>query len=450
MKLLMNCFIALALVATLPILSGCKEKEPPQAVLNISGTPGMTVTCGKQSFSEQPFKLRMAPGTYLFKFSAPGYESQWQSVTLADQEHRELAINLEQALTSVLVETKPSGAELVMDGHVVAATPLVLNVQLGNYSGQLRMPGYGERAIEWQVEDSRPLRVMVDLDANLAKVMFTSVPNQAQLFIDKDAVGTTPYSITLKEGKYVIRLEAPDYLPLEQELVLRRGEELQKNYSLVPRPGGIEIASDPSGAEIFVNGVKKGITPCTIQELPPAVYKVKASKAGYDDQERTIQIAAGFSDKIQFRLEKSTGAIKLNVQPAGVNITLDGVPKGKSEAELEEATSTKPILFDSITPGTHVVTVSHPRAMPESRDYKLVVEKGRVTSRKIEVWIANCEIKFKDTGRIELGALFEESAESIYFGTEPGVRVEIDRAKLEWIRKLSIDDKATSQEAVKK
>ena len=97
-----------------------------------------------------------------------------------------------------------------------------------------------------------------------------------------------------------------------------------------------------------------------------------------------------------------------------------------------------------------MVTVSHPRAMPSSRDYVLEVQKEKVVNRKIDVWVANCEIKFKDTGRVELGALFEESEKAIFFGTEPGVRVEIDRAKLEWVRKLKIDEPAGKPESSEK
>lgn len=381
MKRMMNFFLPAVLAAALSLPGGCGRKEPPGAVVNITGPEGLSVGCGKQAFTKPPFELKMPPGSYLFKFTAPGYAPKWQSVVLKDQEHRRIAVELEPALTSVLVATRPAGAELVMGSRVVGATP---------YSGEFN------------------------------------------------------------EGKYRIRLEAPGFLPLEQVLTLNRGEELPKTYKLTPKPGGIDITSEPAGAEIFVNDVKQGVTPCTVMNLTPAVYRIRAVKQGYDVGEKTIQIAAGFSDSIRFKLVKSTGAIILNVQPAGIHISLDGKPYGKSVAESENSTGTKPILINSVAPGRHVVTVSHPRAMPSSRDYVLEVQKEKVINRKIDVWVANCEIKFKDTGRVELGALFEESEKAIFFGTEPGVRVEIDRAKLEWVRKLKIDEPAGKPESSEK
>ena len=77
--------------------------------------------------------------------------------------------------------------------------------------------------------------------ANIAKATISSIPEQAQLFIDDRPVGATPYSGEFNEGKYRIRLEAPGFLPLEQVLTLNRGEELPKTYKLTPKPGGIDI-----------------------------------------------------------------------------------------------------------------------------------------------------------------------------------------------------------------
>ena len=166
MKRMMNFFLPAVLAAALSLPGGCGRKEPPGAVVNITGPEGLSVGCGKQAFTKPPFELKMPPGSYLFKFTAPGYAPKWQSVVLKDQEHRRIAVELEPALTSVLVATRPAGAELVMGSRVVGATPLVLELPLGSFSGQLRMPGYSERAIDWRVADEAVTDETIERGAN--------------------------------------------------------------------------------------------------------------------------------------------------------------------------------------------------------------------------------------------------------------------------------------------
>ncbi len=425
-----------ALAAAL-LFFGC-SKPPEKALVSVTGPEGMTVSLGDEVLGRVPLTFRLGGGTYLFKFHAPGFVRKWETVMLKQGEKRAMKIKLEPETASVLIATKPIGAQLVVDGRVLGATPIVLEkVTLGReHVGQLRMPGYSEREVKWSVDSPRPKQVMIDLDANIVKVEFESKPSKAQLSIDGRTVGVTPYFGELTEGRYKLRFEHAGFSPLEQTVSLSRGEKYRAEYSLTPLPGGISITSVPEGASVLIDNVKRGVTPCVVPDLPAGVHEVRAEKDGFDPVTRKVEIAPGFKDEIRLVLLSSSGELELDVRPAGVKVALDGKPLGVTEEAGASSSATKPIRIGGLAPGKHIVTVSHPRAHPESRDVEVDIGKGKLTRPKtIDVWIANCEIKYTD-GRVEVGTLFEESDNSIYFGPEPGIKYEIKRSDLEYIKRL--------------
>ena len=427
------------LIATM-IFAGC-SRTPEKAVVTVTGPEGMILSVNDQKVGATPVTFKLNAGTYLFKYHAPGYERKWETVKLKEAEKRKIAVDLKRENASVLIVTKPIGAQLVVDGRVLGATPIVLDkvVPGHEYSGQLRMPGYAERAVQWSVDSARPKRVMIDLDANMVKVEFLSKPARARLMLNGREVGTTPYRGELTEGKYKLRFELAGYSPLEQTVTLSRGENFKMEYALTPLPGGISISSVPEGAAVFINGKKRGVTPCVLTDLPAAVYEVRAEKDGYDPVTRKVEIASGYKDEIKLVLLSSTGELELDVRPAGVEVMLDGKTLGKTEENPESKAVTKPIRITGLAPGEHRVTVSHPRARPQNRVVTVMVEKGKLTRPKtINVWIANCEIKYRD-GRVEVGTLFQEDDNSILFGPEPGIRYEVSRSDLEYVKRLTVE-----------
>lgn len=425
-----------ALAAAL-LFFGC-SKPPEKAQLSVSGPEGMTISLGDKALGRAPLTFKLNGGTYLFKFHAPGHERKWETVVLKPGEKRAMPIRLARETASMLIATKPVGAQLVVEGRVLGATPIVLEkvVPGREYVGQLRMPGYSEREVKWSADGPRPKQVMIDLDANIVKVEFQSKPSKAQLSIDGRAVGVTPHFGELTEGRYKLRFEHVGFSPLEQTVSLSRGEKFRAEYSLTPLPGGISITSVPEGAAVFIDNRKHGVTPCVVADLPAGVHEVRAEKDGFDPGTRKVEIAPGYKDEIRLVLLSSTGELELDVRPSGVRVALDGKPLGVTEEASASSTAMKPIRVGGLAPGKHVVTVSHPHAHPESRDIEIEIEKGKLTRPKaIDVWIANCEIKYTD-GRVEVGTLFEESDGAIYFGPEPGIKYEIKRSDLEYVKRL--------------
>ena len=97
----------------------------------------------------------------------------------------------------------------------------------------------------------------------------------------------------------------------------------------VPDTGTIYIESEPSEAEIWIDGVNTGVlTPGTV-ETTPGSHVVTLKKEGYGDLDITVAVTAGE----EFVLTSGTtlsqlGMLIIESEPAGATIWLDGVNTG--------------------------------------------------------------------------------------------------------------------------
>jgi S1-C subfamily serine protease len=66
----------------------------------------------------------------------------------------------------------------------------------------------------------------------------------------------------------------------------------------------IQVASEPTGAELIIDGLFNGSTPSRIQ-LAPGDHKMKITRPGYKDWERTIHVQTGEAKTVNAILEQS-------------------------------------------------------------------------------------------------------------------------------------------------
>jgi len=93
-----------------------------------------------------------------------------------------------------------------------------------------------------------------------------------------------------------------------------------------PQAGGavLDIASQPSGATVILNGRLAGATPIHLEHAPPGNYCLRLEKSGCEPLCRSVELgAAGLSLKEQLEV-LPTGSISVSVNPVGAEVLLDG------------------------------------------------------------------------------------------------------------------------------
>ena len=90
-------------------------------------------------------------------------------------------------------------------------------------------------------------------------------------------------------------------LILGQRMVKDVEEEVEEIVEGVGS-GFLEIETFPSDAEIFVDGVYKGISPTTLYNIPVGAHNVVIRKAGYEDLVEEVSVDAGKKTYLEERL----------------------------------------------------------------------------------------------------------------------------------------------------
>ncbi len=57
--------------------------------------------------------------------------------------------------------------------------------------------------------------------------------------------------------------------------------------------GTLQISSDPSGADVYVDNVFRGVTPVNLNDITVGTHTVLLQNSGYDDWTQSISFSAG-------------------------------------------------------------------------------------------------------------------------------------------------------------
>ena len=117
----------------------------------------------------------MAAGTHTVVVSKPGYVAETHKVTLSAKDMSgTLSVTLEaekapapakSAVGTVIVDSRPKGAHVTMDGHSVGSTPLTLPGQKpGTHTVRVELPGYKALTTTVTVKAGETARVAVTLE----------------------------------------------------------------------------------------------------------------------------------------------------------------------------------------------------------------------------------------------------------------------------------------------
>jgi hypothetical protein len=114
----------------------------------------------------------------------------------------------------------------------------------------------------------------------------------------------------------------------------------------VPQLGTLLVQSSPAGVEVFVDGVSRGMTPASVS-VPAGSHILELRGRGVP-RVIPLQVPAGgqVSQYLEFVDTPTTGMLVVHSQPAGANVTVDGVPRGVA-----------PITIEGLTSGDHDVVL---------------------------------------------------------------------------------------------
>ena len=132
-------------------------------------------------------------------------------------------------------------------------------------------------------------------------VSFAGQPGGAKVVVDQreEWTCTSPCNVELPAGDHSAVIRSDGYFPHRRSFTVD-AEPLKLNFSLEEILGTLKVATEPSGAEIYVNGEKRPEnTPGTIK-LPPGKHIVRVERKDMRPLQRTINVEPNTTISIRF------------------------------------------------------------------------------------------------------------------------------------------------------
>lgn len=141
--------------------------------------------------------------------------------------------------------------------------------------------------------------------------------------------------------------------------------------------GRLLVRSTPGGAEVFVNGERRGVTPLALRDLPFGAYAVRVVRAGFAPVEQRVAIDAGRPARsLELTLTRGAatpasaaaeavapGSLLVESRPAGARVLVDGAEIGVT-----------PVTVPSLAAGPHTVRI-------ERAGYVSITTTARIEAR---------------------------------------------------------------------
>ncbi|MDF1564495.1 MAG: protein kinase [Deltaproteobacteria bacterium] len=121
-------------------------------------------------------------------------------------------------------------------------------------------------------------------------------PEGAKLYVDGEPWPEVVPTVLsgLKAGRHQLRFELPD------------GRQVEDSVEVAaPAAPKLAVSSQPGGATVKVDGVERGQTPLTVEDLAPGAHELVLALAGHDDHTQEVVLEAGMGSNLSIALKKS-------------------------------------------------------------------------------------------------------------------------------------------------
>ncbi len=227
------------------------------------------------------------------------------------------------------------------------------------------------------------LAILVPVSASAPAIQIYSDPSGANLVVDGYWYDTTPSTdYDVSNGWHTVYITMDGYQPYSESVYVQDGTTVV-NAILVrntPEVGSLDIGSQPSDADIWLDGYYRGSTPQVIGNLWIGNHKLIVKKAGYYDYTDTVNIGSaavyGYTAVLSpYSPQPEYGSLQIDTNPGGAAVFVNGNYKGNTPAAYD------PLYVTQLTPGTYTVKLVLPDYQVYTQD--AVVQAGIVNDLHI-------------------------------------------------------------------
>jgi formylglycine-generating enzyme required for sulfatase activity len=202
------------------------ELEPAWANIALSSVPvGASIYVDGEQRGQTPAMLEILQGEHVIELRMPRFQSWEQVLAVSAGVHQNLEpITLLPADGLLELSSRPSGANVTVDGEFQGQTPISLSLDPdGEHRVAVFKPGYERavRSVALEAEEVRELQLT--LTPRLGEVQVLVTPPQAQVFVSGRSRGQGNQSLSLPSYEQVLEVRLTGYRSYRQRFTPRPG-----------------------------------------------------------------------------------------------------------------------------------------------------------------------------------------------------------------------------------
>ena len=275
-------------------ITGEPQEQNKQSVFFLVQPPVEKITVDGKIYeitNKKPVPLSY--GQHHVKIEKRGYQSINQKIQV-DKDHVLFNFTLQEVeLVPVTINSRPSGAQIFIDGMERGFTSKALNLFPGSYRLRLILSGYVPLEQTIEVRENQTNRFDFTLQKDAGTLVLTVNPPQAKILINKEDYSGKP-QIELAPGLYRIEISAEGYYPQSENISIVRGQTLRKNYVLKQKTGKLNFSVSPAEAQVILkrNGrvVKTWQGANYLKDLQVGNYTIEITANGYAPKTKSLTI----------------------------------------------------------------------------------------------------------------------------------------------------------------
>ncbi len=241
---------------------------------------------------------------------------------------KEISVKPEKASAGLVVDSDPEGAEVYIDGEKLPyKTPFTTKIQVGRHVLEIRKTGYISETVVidlkkgevYKLKNIKLKRKPERLSLECPEVLFVgeeknckvkavfelSHGKEEEISASELKVSVVGDAVSISDGK--IKALSPGKARLRFEY---RGKSLEREITVYY--GKIYVKSDPSGAEVYINGAYKGITPLSVY-VENREIRLTLRKAGCETLTKDLTFKPGERKELHITLSEKIKDIEVNI-----------------------------------------------------------------------------------------------------------------------------------------
>ena len=266
---------------------------------------------------------------------------------------------------AVEIRTTPGDVNISVSGGVFPHLKISDRFLLrpGEYQARYSKSGYFTGTLVIQINEESSQVIDINLKKLPGVIQFKTQPDvDYELFVNEERVKSdTEGGYLIEAGKQNIELRFEKYFSIQKQLIIEgMNQEQQFIFDLEPAWADVQINTDPSEAEVVLDGQSKGFSPLDL-DIIDGDHTLLIRKSGYKDLTSKLSVQAGEEIiKEPFKLDRLDSKLQIISAPEGASVNLNSVYLGMTPIDLE----LEPLV-------THLISFSKPGFQTQDRSIQL-------------------------------------------------------------------------------